>query len=78
MPARQVPRAAAWQHASGLCGIVLAGLALYAALATEVDSATRRDLLPLLRTAYGRRAVSGQLAEQMETLPREAGVRQQL
>lgn len=74
----ELTSAAVWQYASGVCGIVLAGLALYAALATEVDSATRRDLLPLLRLAYGRRAVSGQLAEQMETLPREAGVRQQL
>lgn len=74
----QLTSATVWQHASGLCGIVLAGLALYAALATEIDSATRRDLLPLLRLTYGRRTVSGQLAEQMETLPREAGVRQQL
>ena len=74
----ELTSAAGWQHASGLCGIVLAGLALYAALATEIDSATRRNILPLLRTPYGRRAVSGQLAEQMETLPREAGVRQQL
>lgn len=74
----ELTSAAVWQYASGVCGIVLAGLALYAALATEVDSAARRDLLPLLRLAYGRRAVSGQLAEQMETLPLEAGVRQQL
>jgi uncharacterized protein len=74
----QLTSAAVWQHASGLFGIALAGLALYAALATEIDSATRRNILPLLRTAYGQRAVSGQLAEQIETLPREAGVRQQL
>jgi uncharacterized protein len=74
----ELTSAAVWQHASGVCGVVLAGVALYAGLATEVDSATRRDVLPLLRPAYGRRAMSGQLAEQMETLPREAGVRQQL
>jgi hypothetical protein len=74
----QLTSAAAWQHASGICGIVLAGVALYAALAAEIDSATRRSLLPLLRLAYGRRAMSGQLADQMETLPREAGIRQQL
>jgi succinate-acetate transporter protein len=74
----QLTSATVWQHASGLCGIVLAGVALYAALAAEIDSATRRNLLPLLRLAYGRRVMSGQLADQMETLPREAGVRQQL
>ena len=67
-----------WQHASGICGVVLAGLALYAALAAEVDSATRRSVLPLLRPARGRRAVSGRLTDQTQTLPREAGVRQQL
>jgi uncharacterized protein len=74
----ELTSAAVWQYASGICGIVVAGLVLYAALAAEVDSATRRSLLPLLRPAYGRRAVSGLLAEQMETLGREAGVRQQL
>jgi succinate-acetate transporter protein len=52
-----------WQYASGICGIVVAGLALYAALAAEVDSATRRNLLPLLRPPQGQRAVSGRLAE---------------
>ncbi len=58
--------------------LVVAGLALYAALAAEVDSATRRSLLPLLRPAPGQRAVSGRLTDQTQTLPREAGVRQQL
>lgn len=67
-----------WQYASGVCGIVVAGLAIYAALAAELDSATRRSLLPLLRPAPGQRAVSGHLTEQTSTLPREAGVRQQL
>ncbi|MGB8961133.1 MAG: GPR1/FUN34/YaaH family transporter [Pseudonocardiaceae bacterium] len=67
-----------WRYAAGVCGIVVAGLALYAALASEVDSATRRSLLPMLRPAQGRRAVSGRLTDQVTTLGREAGVRQQL
>jgi succinate-acetate transporter protein len=67
-----------WQYAAGVCGIVVAGLALYAALASEMDSVTRRSVLPLLRQSLGRRAVSGRLAEQVETLACEAGVRQQL
>ena len=74
----ELSSAAGWQYASGVCGIVVAALALYAALAAELDSANRRTVLPLLRPAFGRRAVSGRLAEQLETLPREAGVRQQL
>lgn len=67
-----------WQYASGVCGIVVAGIALYAALASELDSATRHNLLPLLRRAHGQRAVSGRLTEQIATLAREAGVCQQL
>jgi succinate-acetate transporter protein len=67
-----------WQYASGVCGIVVAGVAVYAALAAEVDSATRRNLLPMLRPPHGQRAVSGRLPEQVETLGREAGVREQL
>jgi uncharacterized protein len=67
-----------WQYASGICGVVAAGLALYAALAAELDSAARRSLLSLLRPARGQRAVSGRLTDQIQTLPREAGVRQQL
>lgn len=74
----ELTSAPGWQYASGICGVVVAGLALYAALAAEVDSATRRSLLPLLRPAPGQRAVSGRLTDQTQTLPREAGVRQQL
>ncbi|MCA1834834.1 MAG: GPR1/FUN34/YaaH family transporter [Actinobacteria bacterium] len=70
--------AAVWQYASGVCGIVVAGVAVYAALAAEVDSATRRSVLPMLRPAHGQRAISGRLPEQVETLGREAGVREQL
>jgi len=74
----ELTSAPGWQYASGICGVVVAGLALYAALAAEVDSATRRNLLPLLRPESGQRAVSGRLTDQTQTLPREAGVRQQL
>ena len=70
--------AAVWQYASGVCGIVVAGVAVYAALAAEMDSATRRNLLPMLRPPHGQRAVSGRLPEQVQTLGREAGVRAQL
>ncbi len=74
----ELTAAAAWEYAAGVCGVVVAGVALYAALASELDSATRRDLLPLLRLAGGKRAVSGRLADQVARVSREAGVRDQL
>jgi succinate-acetate transporter protein len=76
--AYELSSAQIWQYASGICGIVVAVLALYTALAAEMDSATRRSLLPLLRRAHGHRAISGRLGDQIATLAREAGVRQQL
>lgn len=69
--------AAVWQYASGVCGIVVAGVAVYAALAAEVDSATRRSLLPMPPPPHGQRAY-GTAPEQVETLGREAGVHEQL
>lgn len=74
----EVTSAPGWRYAAGVCGIVVAGLALYGALAGEMGNATRRNLLPLPRPAAGRRAVSGQLADPVATLSREPGVRQQL
>lgn len=74
----ELSAAPAWQYAAGVCGVVVAGLALYAAMAAEIDSAIQRSLLPLLRPTLGRRAISGHLAEQLDTLGREAGIRQQL
>ena len=76
--AYELASAPGWRYAAGVCGVVVAGLALYGALAGEVDSATRSSLLPLLRPPAGQRAVSGQLANQVATLSREPGVRQQL
>jgi hypothetical protein len=38
-------------------------MALYGALASAIDSATRRNVLPLLRLAPGQRVVSGRLAD---------------
>ena len=38
-------------------------MALYRALPSAIDSATRRNVLPLLRLAPGQRVVSGRLAD---------------
>lgn len=68
----------AWRYSSGVLGVVVAGLALYAALATELESTTRHPVLPLLRPARGRRAASGSLVDQLRGVENEAGVRELL
>lgn len=62
-----------WLAAAGLVGLVLGVLALYTALATELESARHRTVLPTLRYGSARDALGGGMA-----LRREAGVREQL
>jgi succinate-acetate transporter protein len=67
-----------WAHASGIAGIAVAALAVYAALAFELEATLGRPVLPIGRTGAGRRAVSGRLDYQIADLAREPGVRKQL
>ena len=67
-----------WTTASGWCGFVLAGVALYGALALELESVAQQPVLPTFRTGSARRALEQPFAEQVETAAREAGVRQTL
>lgn len=67
----------AWEHAAGWEGIVLAGLALYAALASDLEGALQHVVLPLGRHGPGAKAVQQSLADQLGELEREPGVRQQ-
>jgi succinate-acetate transporter protein len=69
---------AALRHAAGWEGVVLAGLAIYAALALDLESARRRTVLPLGRFGLGRRAIDGPAAAQVDRVQNEAGVREQL
>ena len=39
----------AWRHAAGIVGVILAGLAFYAAAALALEAATGRAVLPVLR-----------------------------
>jgi hypothetical protein len=66
------------RDAGGGVGMAVAVLALYAALALELESALRKPVLPVLRTGRGAAAMSGDLTEQVATVAHEAGVRQQL
>lgn len=67
-----------WEHAAGWEGLVLAGLALYAAFASDLEDSFHRTILPLGRHGSGRRAVEQSVAEQGPKLEREPGVRPQI
>ena len=66
------------QYAAGVVGLVLLGVALYAALALEIEDVRRKTVLPVLRVGAGRTAVEGSVEDQIEGVGHEAGVREQL
>lgn len=68
----------AWEQGAGIAGLVLAALAVYAALALQIEDAENRTVLPLLRRGSGRLATQDRIADQLVGVGREAGVRQQL
>jgi succinate-acetate transporter protein len=63
---------------AGWAGIVLGAVALYAALALELEGAVRRTVLPIGRTGLAREAVRGEGALDVDELVREPGVRPRL
>jgi uncharacterized protein len=67
-----------WQDVTGITGLALGVLALYAALAMAVEDAKRQTLLPLGRRGAGSESVGADLAAQLKRIEREAGVREQL
>ncbi|MGY1593558.1 hypothetical protein ACI79D_16415 [Geodermatophilus sp. SYSU D00708] len=69
---------ASWQSAAGWVGLALGVLALYAALALELEGSERRTVLPLGRRGPGRAAVEGDGPLAPSSLAAEAGVRPQL
>ena len=66
------------QYAAGIVGLVLLGIAFYAALALTIEDVRRKTVLPLLRVGAGKKAVQGGAEDQGEGVGREAGVREQL
>jgi succinate-acetate transporter protein len=66
------------QYAAGIIGLVLLGVAFYAALALTIEDVRRKTVLPLLRVGAGKKAVEGGAEDQGEGVGREAGVREQL
>lgn len=69
---------AGWETTAGVTGLVLAGLAFYAALGFELEDQQRRTVLPLLRVGAGRDAMHAALSAQVAHVEHEAGVRKQL
>jgi succinate-acetate transporter protein len=70
--------AASVRTAAGVCGIVLAALAWYAALALEIEDSRRKTVLPTFRHGGGQLATRENIAEEVDLVAYEAGVREQL
>jgi succinate-acetate transporter protein len=66
------------QYAAGIVGLILLGVAFYAALALEIEDVRHKTMLPVLRVGAGKKAVEGGAEDQVERIEREAGVREQL
>jgi succinate-acetate transporter protein len=66
------------QYADGIVGLVLLGVAFYAALALTIEDTRRKTVLPVLRLGAGKKAVEGSVEDQIEGVGHEAGVREQL
>jgi uncharacterized protein len=68
----------AWETAAGVVGVALAVLAVYAALAFEVEDQRRETVFPTFRRGAGTLAMTGSLSDQVSRAHHEAGVRKQL
>lgn len=67
-----------WGDGAGIVGLFLFALALYAALAAELEDTQKRTILPLGRRGKGKVAVEGSLVDQVLHVESEPGVKQQL
>lgn len=67
-----------WELAAAAAGFLLAAFALYAALAFELEDQRRKTVLPTMRRHSGAVAMLGSLAEQVDAVAHEAGVRKQV
>lgn len=68
----------AWMTTAGWTGILLAVVAIYAAMAFELEGTDKRDVLPLWRRGAAASAIHDEEAEQLSDVVREPGVRKQL
>jgi len=73
--AYELSSATYWKDAAGIAGLVLAVVAFYAGLAFELEDSRRATLLPTFRRGAGHRALAGNLADEVDGVQHEAGVR---
>lgn len=66
------------RHATGWLGVAVAAVALYGALALELEGSTQRAVLPTFRLAQSSGALVGPIELQVDRLEHEAGVRKNL
>lgn len=74
----QLTGSSAWLTVAGWVGLALGVVAAYAALSFEVEDARHSTVLPLGRRAAGADTMTASTAEELASLPHEAGVRKQL
>ena len=67
-----------WEHISGWWGLGLCLVALYAAMAFEVEDTRRRTISSVGCRGAGRRALTGGVGDDLAHVQHEAGVRDQL
>jgi len=70
--------AVGWERTSGVLGLILFLLAIYAAFAAELEDALGRTVLPLGRRGKGKLAMHGSLLEQVKEISTQPGVRTKL
>ena len=76
--AYELTGSSAWEIGVGWGGVALGILALYGALAIQLEDVLGTSVLPVGRIGQGRAAIRGTPARQTSGLEHEAGVRQQL
>jgi uncharacterized protein len=67
-----------WKLAAGWVGVVLFAVAIYAALAAELEDVRGKPALPTGRRAKGKVSIEGTLLDQVMDVHHEPGVRKQL
>lgn len=76
--AEELSGSAGWRLAAGGCGLLLFAVAVYAALAFELESVRRRTVLPTGRRGRGAIAIGGTFEQEIAGIHHEPGVRQEL
>lgn len=74
----EITASGTWQSIAGIVGIMLCALAVYAGAAMTIEDVRRKTVLPLGRRGLGAASLDKSLADQLEGIEHEAGVREQL